>query len=149
MNHLKVFLLKSLYRLCFFKVIVINKTNLNYSSKLTTMQEVDIESQLGQVKILFKEDRRKRRRKLDKMFRIKSFIIELVIPHTDLEKRHEINDKVIIVVKLILSKVNYSILAQVLMDVYLNTIMKNLEDDYSDSVNTNDPNIDTIQPYNK
>ena len=128
MQKIKSVFLKILYKLLIFKVIVIDKTSLTYHAKLTTFCELELSSNMGPIRILFKEDRRKRRRNIDKIFMIKNFLVELKVPDTVTLKRHEINEKVIIVIKFMLFKVEYNIFAEVLLDIYLNSIMKYMEE---------------------
>lgn len=132
MFKIKNLLLKLFYRLLIFKVIIIDKISLTYHAKLTTFCELELTSNMGPIRILFKEDRRKRKRKFDQIFMIKNYLIELKVPDTVTLKRHEINDKVIIVIKFMIFEVNYNILAEVLLDIYLNSIMKYMEDQDND-----------------
>ena len=121
-------ILKYLYRLFIFKVIVIDRNNFVTYDKLKTFCEYELISNLGPIRFIFKEDRRKRKRKLDNIFLLNSFLIELKVPDDIKLNREDLNDKVIIVIKLVLFKINYEILSEVLLDLYVDTIftfMKN------------------------
>lgn len=115
-------ILKYFYRLFIFKVIVIDRNNFVTYDKLKTFCEYELISNLGPIKFIFKEDRRKRKRKLDNVLLLNSFLIELKVPDDIKLNREDINDKVIIVIKLVLFKINYEILSEVLLDLYVDTI---------------------------
>lgn len=114
--------LKYFYRLFIFKVIVIDRQNFMSYDKLKTFCEYELVSNMGPIKFIFKEDRRKRRRKLDNVLLLNSFLIELKVPDNIKLNREDLNDKVIIVIKLVLFKINYEILSEVLLDLYVDTI---------------------------
>lgn len=114
--------LKYFYRLFIFKVIVIDKQNFTAYDKLKTFCEYELISNMGPIKFIFKEDRRKRKRKLDNILLLNSFLIELKVPEDIKLNREDLNDKVIIVIKLVLFKINYEILSEVLLDLYVDTI---------------------------
>lgn len=114
--------LKHIYRLFIFKVIVINRSNFTTYDRLKTFCEYELVSNLGPIKFIFKEDRRKHRRKLDNILMLNSFLIELKVPEDVELNRPDVNDKVIIVIKFMLFKVNYEILSEVLMELYVDAI---------------------------
>ncbi len=114
--------LKYFYRLFIFKVIVIDKQNFMTYDKLKTFCEYELISNMGPIKFVFKEDRRKRKRKLDNILLLNSFLIELKVPDDIKLNREDLNDKVIIVIKLVLFKINYEILSEVLLELYVDTI---------------------------
>ena len=114
--------LKYFYRLFIFKVIVIDKQNFMTYDKLKTFCEYELISNMGPIKFVFKEDRRKKKRKLDNILLLNSFLIELKVPEDIKLNREDLNDKVIIVIKLVLFKINYEILSEVLLDLYVDTI---------------------------
>lgn len=114
--------LKYFYRLFIFKVIVIDRNNFVTYDKLKTFCEYELVSNMGPIKFIFKEDRRKRKRKLDNVLLLNSFLIELKVPDDIKLNREDLNDKVIIVIKLVLFKINYEILSEVLLDLYVDTI---------------------------
>lgn len=122
MNSLFKTILKYFYRLLIFKVIVIDKNNFINYDKLKTFCEYELTSNMGPIKFIFKEDRRAQRRKLDNLLLLNSFLIELKVPDDIVLKRQEINDKVIIVIKLVLFKINYELLSEVLLELYVDTI---------------------------
>lgn len=126
-NLIKIFL-KYFYRLLIFKVVVIDRTNFTSYEKLKTFCEYELMSNMGPMRFIFKEDRRRKRRKLDNLLLLNSFLVELKVPDEIVLKRQEINDKVIIVIKLVLFKINYEILSEVLLDLYVDTIFKFIQD---------------------
>lgn len=120
-NLIKKFL-KYFYRLLIFKVIVIDRENFINYDKLKTFCEYELMSNMGPMRFIFKEDRRRKRRKLDNLLLLNSFLVELKVPDEVVLKRQELNDKVIIVIKLVVFKINYEILSEVLLDLYVDTI---------------------------
>ena len=115
-------ILKYFYRLFIFKVIVIDRNNFISYDKLKTFCEYELISNMGPIRFIFKEDRRKRKRKIDNMLLLNSFLIELKVPDDIKLNREDLNNKVIIVIKLIVFKINYEILSEVLLDLYVDTI---------------------------
>lgn len=124
MTRLTKVILKFLYKLLIFKVTVIDRSNFVSYDKLKTFCEYELMSNMGPMRFIFKEDRRRKRRKLDNILLLNSFLVELKVPDELVIKRQEINDKVIIVIKLILFKINYEILSEVLLDLYVDTIFE-------------------------
>lgn len=122
MREITKAILKYIYKLLIFKVIAIDRSNFTAYEKLKTFCEYELMSNMGPMKFIFKEDRRRKRRKLDNLLLLNSFLVELRVPDELVIKRQEINDKVIIVIKLILFKINYEILSEVLLDLYVDTI---------------------------
>lgn len=82
---------------------------------------------MGPMRFIFKEDRRSKRRKLDSLFLLKSFLVELKVPDEIVLNRQDLNDKVIIVIKIVLFNINYEILSEVLLDLYIDTIFSFIE----------------------
>lgn len=115
-------ILKYFYRLFIFKVIVIDRNNFISYDKLKTFCEYELISNMGPIRFIFKEDRRKRKRKIHNILLLNSFLIELKVPDDIKLNREDLNDKVIIVIKLVLFKINYEILSEVLLDLYVDTI---------------------------
>lgn len=138
MTKLTKVILKYFYRLLIFKIIVIDRSNFVSYDKLKTFCEYELMSNMGPMRFIFKEDRRRKRRKLDNLLLLNSFLVELKVPDELVIKRQEINDKVIIVIKLILFKINYEILSEVLLDLYVDTIFEFIK-------NNPDLNRQTIQ----
>jgi hypothetical protein len=128
MYNLKKFFLKILYRLLIFKIIIVDRSNFAIYSKLNTFCELEIDSNMGVIKFIFKEDRRKKKRDLDNILLINNFLVELKVPDDIIVRKQDINEKVIIVIKFMLFKVDYPILAEVLLDIYLNSIIKYFKD---------------------
>jgi len=124
MRKIKRAILKVLYKLLIFKVILIDRTNRKPQDTLKTFCEYEIMSNMGLIRFIFKEDYRKRRRKINDILFLNSFLVELKIPDEIVAKRDDVNNKAIVVIKLIIIKVNYEILAEVLLDTYIDNILK-------------------------
>lgn len=127
MGNLIKKILKYFYRLLIFKVIMIDRENFINYDKLKTFCEYELMSNMGPMRFIFKEDRRRKRRKLDNLLLLNSFLVELKVPVEVVLKRQELNDKVIIVIKLVVFKINYEILSEVLLDLYVDTIFTFIE----------------------
>ena len=125
-EKIKKSILKQFYKLLIFKVIVIDRSSFANYDNLKVFCEYELMSNLGIMKFIFKEDRRKKKRKSDSFLFLNSFLIELKVPDNLPVKRQEINEKVIIVIKLIFINVNYEILSEVLLDLYVEHIFKYL-----------------------
>jgi len=117
--------LKYLYKLLIFKVIILDKDKFTHYEKLNTFCEYEIESNKGKFVFIFKEDRRKHpRSKMDSILMLNSYLVELKIPPNLELKRTEISDKIIIVIKLVIFSINYKVLSEILLDLYINAIVK-------------------------
>lgn len=115
-------ILKYFYKLSIFKVIVIDRQNFITYDKLKTFCEYELISNMGSIRFIFKEDRRRKKRKINNIPLLNSFLVELKVPDNIKLNREDLKDKVIIVVKLVLFKINYEILSEVLLDIYVDTI---------------------------
>lgn len=124
LDDLKKFFLKKLYKLLIFKIICIDKTNFTYHDKLKTTHEVEVKSNTGPIKFIFKEDRRKRRRTLDNVLLINNLLVELKVPDSIETEKHEHNKTNIMVIKIIVNKINYSVLAELIFEIYNKAISR-------------------------
>jgi len=124
MNKITRAILKVLYKLLILKVILIDRTNRNTNSTLKTFCEYELMSNMGPIRFIFKEDYRKKHHKRNRHFFLNSFLIELKIPDGVMAKREDVNNKVVVVIKLIVFRVNYEVLAEVLLDTYIDNILK-------------------------
>lgn len=122
-QKLRKSLLKLIYRSLILRTIILNKSSLGHYNKLKTFCSLDVETSKGTFVFVFKEDPRKKKRYTSDFFSINNFLIELIIPQGLENVDGYIQNKIIIVVKIMLFKVDYTILAEVLTDVYLDSIL--------------------------
>lgn len=128
MNKIIKTILKFFYRCLIFKVIVVDRLNFSSYNKLKTFCEYELMSNMGPIQFIFKKDRRNKRRKFDNFLFINTYLIELKVQDNVIVKREEINNKIVIVTKVIIFKVNYEILIEVLLDLYIDNIIKLIQD---------------------
>jgi hypothetical protein len=114
------FILKFIYRLLIIRVALVDKKESAIYERLNKFAEYELNTNKGPIKFVFKEDRRKKPRGLDRLLFIKNFIVEIE-PSDNIEiKQPELKEKIVIVTKLIVFKINYEVLASVLLDTYVN-----------------------------
>lgn len=120
---IREYLLKRLYKFMIFKTVVLNKDSACAYRKSIPFCEVSIDTDKGPFTFVFKEDRRKRTRRQFGIFYINNFVVELTVPDGLMSFNHIIENKVVIIVKIMLFKVDYTLLTQVLTDAYLDAIL--------------------------
>lgn len=118
------YLLKKLYKFLIFKTIVLNKTSACAYRKMIPFCEVTIDTDKGSFTFVFKEDRRKKNRAKFGFLYLNNYVVELTVPEGIMSLNHVIENKVVIVVKVMLFKVDYKLFTEVLTDIYLDTILK-------------------------
>lgn len=126
-SRLRSFFLRLLYKALIYKTIVLDKTSLYNYDKLITFCALDIETDKGKFTFLFKQDRRKNSRNRYNFLSVANFIIELVIPENLLPVEDTVKEKIVIVVKIMLFKVDYEIFTRVLTDTYLDSIINHVK----------------------
>lgn len=114
---------KKIYKSLIYKTIVLDKNSIPYYEKLETFCALEVNTDKGIFKFLFKKDRRKNKRKENEIPAITNYIIELIVPDELLTQQTPIKDKIVIVVKVMLFKPDYEILTELLTDTYLDTIL--------------------------
>lgn len=122
-SAVRAYLLKKLYKCLIFKTIVVDKTDLRHYSSMKEFCSIDVHATKGVFTFIFKEDRRKKPSPTAGFPYINNYIIELTVPEGLAEVNNTLREKIVIVVKVMLYKVDYEILTQVLADVYLDVIL--------------------------
>lgn len=123
LQAIRAYLLKRLYKFLIFKTVVLNKDNACAYRKTIPFCEVSIDTDKGPFTFVFKEDRRKKARAKFGIFYINNFVVELTVPDGLISINHIIENKVVIIVKIMLFKVDYTLLTEVLTDAYLDVIL--------------------------
>jgi len=124
LQALKNYLLKRIYKFLIFKTVVLDKDTVSAYSKMVAFCSVDIETDKGPFTFVFKEDRRRRKRAIFGIFYINNYVIELNVPQGIASIDKVIENKIVIVVKIMLFKVDYNLLTEVLTDLYLDKILE-------------------------
>lgn len=127
-STIRDFLLRIFYRLLIQKTIVLNRSSVIAYEKLHTFCTMNVNTDRGVFTFYFKEDRRKARRRGDRDHRMINYVIELGIPEGLIPEDKTINNKVVVVVKVNLFKIDYDVLTKLLTDIYLDNILKEIED---------------------
>ena len=123
-KNLLIYLLKKIYRFLIWRTVILDKNTVRVYDKMVTFCSVTIPTDKGPFTFIFKEDRRKRKRAKLGIFYINNYVIELCVPEGLASIDKIIENKVVIVVKIMLFKVNYNILTEVLTDLYLDNILQ-------------------------
>ena len=118
------YLLKKLYKFLIFRTIVLSRENACAYRKMIPFCEVSIDTDNGPFTFIFKEDRRKKHRAKFGVLYLNNYVVELTVPEGLVSLDHIIENKVVIVVKIMLFKVDYQLFTEVLTDIYLDTILK-------------------------
>ena len=127
LTKIKNYFLTLLYRALIQRTIVLDKSNVSKYEKLNTFCTMGVQTDRGEFTFYFKEDRRKSRRASDRPPYITNYVIELGIPDGLVGTDKTIDNKVVIVVKVILFKINYEVLTKLLTDIYLDNILSHIE----------------------
>lgn len=122
-KRLMVWLLKKAYRKTMLRIVVLDKVNFSYYEQLNPFCTLEIETDHGPFIFQFKEDRRKGKRKRDRLA-IRTYIVELIPPKELKPVTFDLSSKLVLAIKLLFFKPNYEALTQVLMDIYLDTMLK-------------------------
>lgn len=104
------------------KITFVDKTQLAHYDKFKTFCTLSLQSNKGDFTFIFKEDRRSKvRENAIPQAMPCSYFVELVSPD-ELDNSYNIfKDKIAVVIKIKLTKVNYEALASVLLDLYIDT----------------------------
>ena len=124
-KRLMVWLLKKAYRKTMLRIVVLDKSNCSFYERLEPFCTLEVKTDHGPFLFQFKEDRRKRhrKRKRERMI-IRTYIVELIPPKDLVPVTFDLSSKLVLAVKLLFLRPNYEILTQVLMDIYLDTMLK-------------------------
>lgn len=122
LTTIKNYFLKKIYKCLIFRTIVIDKANVRHYEALKEFCRVDMNTDKGTFTFIFKEDRRVNSR-IVKFPHITNYIIELTVPEGLSEVTSTLRKKIVIVVKVMLHHVNYTLLTEVLADMYLDVIL--------------------------
>lgn len=119
-------LLKQIYNLLIFRAIVTDRSNLLRYKKLHTFCVIELPCDKGVFKFNFKKDMRSEKR-LKKTPGLIDYVIELEVPENLVTIDDTIRNKVVIVVKIVLFKIDYEILTELLMERYLDKILHHIQ----------------------
>lgn len=119
---IKSFILKKIYKLLIIKTVILPKKDIHIYEKLHTYLKVNINSSKGIFVFNFKKDRRALKRKTDLL--VKYFIVELEVPDSLSMIDNDINNKVLVVVKVVIFPIDYKILSELLIELYLDNFLK-------------------------
>lgn len=123
-RRLMVWLLKKAYRKTMLRIVLLDKSNCTFYERLEPFCTLEVKTEHGPFLFQFKEDRRKRHKKKRRSrMVIRTYIVELKPPEGLVPVTFDLSTKVVLAVKLLLFKPNYEALTQVLMDIYLDTIL--------------------------
>ena len=123
-----VWLLKKAYRKTMLRIVVLDKSNCSFYARLEPFCTLEVKTDHGPFLFQFKEDRRKRHRrhKRERMV-ISTYIVELIPPKDLVPVTFDLSSKFVLAVKILFLKPNYEILTQVLMDIYLDRMLRENE----------------------
>lgn len=93
-------------------------------NNLRTFSELEVKTNKGAFTFIFKEDRRKTRLKKFNLLDIHSFLIELIVPTQIVSINKIIENHILVVVKVMIFKIDYKVLSEVLIDIYLDKIIE-------------------------
>ena len=117
-----VSLLSWVYKFLIIRVHTLNKDEITGYEKLKTFSTASVDSNLGPFVFSFKEDRRSIPREKGRlMMQVASYFAELKCPEGVKDQDNIFHQKVILVVKLRVAKVNYEALGRTLLHTYLSS----------------------------
>lgn len=118
LRKVRKWLLKKLYNLFIYKIIIIDKEVIN-KVKTRTFCILKLNSDKGEIVFHFKEDRRR-----NKNYFLRTFIVDLELPNELAKKESIINEKVLIVIKIVLGRIDYEIMAELLLEKYISKFIE-------------------------
>ena len=118
---------RKLYSLLIYEILFANKTDLGFLSKLKKFAELKFTSNKGEFLFTFKEDRRHH------MEYIRRYIVEISVPEEADDTMRALDEKVAIIVTVMIVQIDYEILAEVLYDKYLDQAILFVDAQSSDS----------------
>lgn len=121
---IKNYFLKKIYKALILKAALLDKGTSDRYERSKIVYALDISTSKGKFTFLFKEDRRKKNRSKFCLIRTRVFLVELTMPEGLDSKDACIEDKVVIVVKVMLVKVDYEVFANILADIYLDEMLE-------------------------
>jgi hypothetical protein len=112
-GYLRKKMYRGLYSLLVYEILFANKSRLGFLSKLKKFAELKVVTNKGDFLFTFKEDRRHR------LEHIHSYIIEVSTPTTVNSAILVLDEKVAVMVTIMIGKIDYELLAEVLYEKYL------------------------------
>lgn len=103
------------------KIVVLNKNAYSFYDRLTSFCTLKVDTDHGPFIFQFKEDRRRISRS---KLMTKTYIVELVPPPELGMVSTNLNEKIVLAIKIILLKPKYEVLTQVLVDVYIESMLE-------------------------
>lgn len=123
-GKLRKWLHRSIYSFLIYKTIVLDKQSVRSYAKSSVFCTIDVNTDKGVFKFIFKRDRRIKRRNENMFPNITNYIVELEIPENLIPYDETIKNKIVVVVKIALFKPDYNVLTELLVDIYLDRILK-------------------------
>lgn len=124
LHKLRSVISKLLTKLLIYKVIVIDKKNVDDFKNLEIFSSYNVETDVGVFVFNFKEDRRKRtRRGLDRYITYYVVGVDVPPPLMEFTKDDTMTTKSVIILKVILWNIKPATLVRLLSDVYMDTII--------------------------
>lgn len=119
---------KLLTKILIYKVIVIDKKDINDFKNLVIFSSFNVETDVGVFVFHFKEDRRKRKRRVIDKY-ITYYVVGVDVPSTlkKFTKDETITTKSVLILKVILWNVKPATLVRLLSDVYMDAIIESIK----------------------
>lgn len=125
LEKIKLYLLKTLYRILVVKVFTIDRARLSNYYMFHSFCDLGVDTNVGRFNFSFKEDRRSSvRNKSFLRHSLFSYLVEMTGEPLEQVKGNPLEDKVIVVIVIWLRSPNYKALAQLLLDLYIHHFSK-------------------------
>jgi hypothetical protein len=118
LNKIKITILKFIYKLLIYKIVLLDKTNVVNINRLKEFSSLTVKTTHGDFTFRFLEDRRSRARKLHEKY-VKVFTVEVEVPSGSNDILKELNNKLLMVIKIMFIKIDYKVIAEILFDLCL------------------------------
>lgn len=120
-SYLKRKFYKFIYTLLIYEILFVSKSTLTFLDKLKKFAELRLNSNKGEFLFTFKEDRRR------SIKYIRKYIVEVKVPEATNYTLRTLDERVAIIVNVVLINVDYEILAEILYEKYLDEAIKYLK----------------------
>lgn len=119
LEKVKLYLLKRLYWYLIVNISTTNKAKIRRYDKLRVFGRFAMSTNRGEVSFVFKEEPKAHSRNTMPIISLTNYYVEFLLPSSAETKDTIFEDRVTVVVKIKLSRVNYKALGMLMRDIYL------------------------------
>ncbi len=124
-SKIKKQILKRIYRVLICRVVLLNKHKVNIIDDFTRISDIVIATNQGDFVFEFSIDKDASYRSFkERFFTINMYLLSLRVPELLIKKNEVLSNHVLLAIKFILIRPNLAILAELLIDLYMDKALK-------------------------